>query len=1349
MGDVVAFRTSNESLSENDIQHFEPNHYQKASPHWKIGLVISLFQVSSPKSLQTLLKIQCLEKALDTPFTKELKMTYRPWSRNASHCKLPHVVLSTSTIQDITPDRLLPICIQMLDQADFTQGVALGSEDNRNLKFHCPKRIVEEKLINIDYSFGSLKNKYTKVPPKPLQEAWKLVDLYLQEKAMLPGLIKAYFISRDEQKKERKRLIDEKKRRLIQEENLALEKRKALLQKQQQQQQRQQQFKHSIPIIHNKHNRHNKRVRIQEPGEKENVKQQAKRRKSSLSDSNASIKKSSKITPANIAKKSTTQKSKRHRKQKHHSRVVEPMTDPLLRLQKKEYFDSLDLEIDPDVLMSPNKRLPSVFPIKVGQVVAVRVDTDEDEEKESQNQRPFSCSWALAQILGLYRYQDQWYAMAKWFFRCDELPTQFQSLVTSDPGFDLKNGIIEGMQVDAIELDAILPAFCNVTGDAVGWHDNLSYQKVSNGLVKLHLSCRHLLRLFKNGNADTILPIRDWPGTFSMKERGLRLLPKTLANAYHQAIYGDISTMNSQEEDKKARNTSKTNKKKKAKERPLQIAALQQPLYERWNCQFHDGVNLEVAQLALVQKVEHNSLTVQVGNVVPIQLDYYNSSNQTKIKNENAWHPFKMPWSPAQIVSLYQKQESGEWMAQVRWFCRYNDLIDLQKQALPKLYHDKPHVVFETEQYSHVSLQSVLPGRICLTSGFLEEYNLSTSSKLPWIPLFCGHICLDDELDVSDDWTNYDISLGKLPSPLMRGLTLDPVSREHKDRIVMLTRYYQKSIAKRTLKEEESKVLQGFQQLLQQQRSAILQPVPTMELDPSQVSVVIGAEIFASDHQEFIRSLKLTLPVEVLAKPSKLALRQRKHRFACHIGDVVAFHNPKQAISETTWDPFTIKWSFGQILSIYTCNKKQQVMVELRQLYRPCELPKKFRPWLPQLPDNGVFESDCLFDIPANHLLSLAQIGSNPRILLSYQSQYFYLAQGPLIQPIVSKSTIMKKRGLRLSNWAFKYPGLAQALSNACIGNNDETVMDVAGWLLQSATKTASPLGLGIRSSSNNNVFFYPQVTLPSHGHLFEGKDLFFSDKSYNEWTVQVGNFVAVISSASSQQELYPFTKPWIPAQVLAVFLSEEPSASPPSWESLFVELRILQFTDTKCMPRPLQATPRVVTVSIKKLLGPLFVLSSSSLPFGEKWQLATRQMPCIPCCWTDKETILDLKTLLLKYSKICSTPGQDISNILAALDMDEEETLLALDDTEDEEEPSETTVWTSQEPMHKDLSQMRAYYKELSLIPQQRPEQRHLTVAPTVTITMGDAVVVAHEGSKRYPYDCNWSGTYAPDLFE
>ena len=219
LGDIVAVAKNNTDEGVHTvIKSWKPNHYQRKSLNWKIGLVIALRKRIGRSILSHRYEchVQWLDKAMD--LNKEemksstLKNTYRPYN-NATKNKgsqLPHILINREGdygVVSMLPRSidteyhiLLPINITIKNKQEFVaHGIRDGEESRHSLQFCClRKRITESgtaatkfgKFVQEDdpdawtqFNHPGVKNaeksnKETKNPallnkiPKPLQDAW-------------------------------------------------------------------------------------------------------------------------------------------------------------------------------------------------------------------------------------------------------------------------------------------------------------------------------------------------------------------------------------------------------------------------------------------------------------------------------------------------------------------------------------------------------------------------------------------------------------------------------------------------------------------------------------------------------------------------------------------------------------------------------------------------------------------------------------------------------------------------------------------------------------------------------------------------------------------------------------------------------------------------------------------------------------------------------------------------------------------------------------------------------------------------------------------------------------------------
>ena len=767
LGDVVAISTH--PLSLDNIENWSPDHYKRESKHWKIGLVLGLAQVATPKSQTLQCTVQYLEKILDTPFAKEkqIKKTFRPWVRAGVPAQMPHVLVNTTVKDTVTPDLLLPVQIQMLPKKDFMRGIV--DDDNRNLKFCCMKQLLQNNTIaeanpdpwiqlNADVPSSSSQD-----IPEPLKEAW--LDWKVAEEIadLLVHLRDGFKVVRNEKKKERRRqiLLAAAKE---QEEIAAAEAEAAA----------------TITQSNNKR-KHNskaigggKRVRIQIPGTenippKQQQKNSTKQTKSVLKRKHSSKQGAIKnvTTPKLKTKSANTSKAKAKRKnrasldtastattvasgstrsttstrkqkrqsgskkktQKATTKIQEqriedvstkvtPIGDKMMTCQFNDYYDSVSTSIDYQVFsesFEPQKKEKKRFELSIGQIVAVMVGV-RDEDEESLDNEPFDeqIQWSTAQVVAIYfdPYENDWYVSARWFYRSNELKSEVRKSIEQDPGFSTRKGVIEGLHVDEITMDSVLPTHVQVSSE-YSWHDNNPITKHTDGLPIIHLSCRHL----QSKDENKIVELKsDWNkyhdklcsipeplerGLASIKERKVAKKYKTVLSnrSRNDLITESSSTIEmvvdhtpaslsasslASDGDSVSSNESTNFETSKSKSQrgfvvnPLTV----QPLYERWERKFYDGIRLEIVKKALVKTIRPKTQqwTIRVGYVVPVEVDKTSVQKGTKAQY---WYPFVRPWCAAQIISIFKKED--EWMIQIRWFNRFYDLLERQKKCLKQL----------------------------------------------------------------------------------------------------------------------------------------------------------------------------------------------------------------------------------------------------------------------------------------------------------------------------------------------------------------------------------------------------------------------------------------------------------------------------------------------------------------------------------------------------------------------------------------------------------------------------------------------------------------------------------------
>jgi hypothetical protein len=1008
---------------------------------------------------------------------------------------------------------------------------------------------------------------------------------------------------------------------------------------------------------------------------------------------------------------------------------ITPLSKCLLKVKEKEYYHSVQLSVDHDVLSVEEYR-PKVktMTVSVGMMVAVAVEGAKPPEPPAHPHNPwypFERDWGIAQVVGLYKItvggdnndddkdDDGWKVSVRWLHRYSDLSITEQTEVTKCGVQQDQHSYIlfEKKQVDEFPLASVMPARIVLTSLDVPnkpkhWKPQRpNKNKQGDGLPTLNFLCQHLL-----GNKRSPRPVlqEDWTD-YSDKllessssltgplQRGFHGRPKTKITSIYIKIAtngGCLTDNHGGEEQamkenprKKAKPSTKQLLKKTAMAPKVvsawmgtrEICALARCVYQQWKMKFFDAVQIEIPKNILEDTFFPTTKysTVRVGDIVPVLPTPQGSKGKKRKKNTQIdCSPFLCLWDAAQVVSIYQT-ESKRWMMQIRWLYRFENLIEKQQKERGVSKLNQPHVVFETEHYEHIAAFRVLPGCLVLTSSVSDEpghWNpVASAAGLPFIPLLCGHICLDEEIDVATDWTDYNVNISRksFPPPFIRGLSLCPRNRENKDWIMMLSRIYKKSIKQRVVEDDEVDLSKWGSK-----RGSATMETGSLQFNPQNVKAKFGnilcsADTHGSDSREFSDSAQLSIASEYCVSPSsRLNLKSSKSsRWELRVGDVVCYadHQAKAQAEHVLlknerhpWYPFLTPWSYGQVLSIYRDTDDDVVntpMLEIRRFYRASDLPSDIEELVPPADDperEQVFESEDIVDG-----LSVSNVLGPVDLFLGHHTQkcnesetisqlvpktsvrcrYFYVSSVQRFQPLYCAGfaptawyhRLVERGCLHVSKLIKESEALRAALESRIFGTS---MLDVRGLLATEANKMAVEKDAVFSKSEyadnqSSCRIYHLSASLPPSWDHYDLTDLLFhrEDRGTRErWTVHIGDVVAVrtVSSETTSNEIdrgtmYPYVVPWVPCQILAVHSngSAEKTDSP-SGNSLLFEVRELSLV---ACPSSHLNIPELVRndradakdIESGDLLGPLTLVSGHEKPHFD-WAKLSCHLPFAPC---------------------------------------------------------------------------------------------------------------------------------------
>ena len=277
------------------------------------------------------------------------------------------------------------------------------------------------------------------------------------------------------------------------------------------------------------------------------------------------------------------------------------------------------------------------------------------------------------------------------------------------------------------------------------------------------------------------------------------------------------------------------------------------------------------------------------------------------------WFPFSQPWSPAQILSLCDKQTMV-----VRWFYRENEFED--GFPTPPKGMSRTKTVYETDRTNVYHIAEIL-GRVVMVDP-------SSTAKLPTkadgqtqVALSCTY-SVHDGLREQRDWSCFDSSW--LSPPLRRAM--DCLKPRYRDVWKLTTDFWLAAA------DDAS----DFVVLSSDDASARSLTTTTTTTTSTHSSCNDKSACVArptnclherDDGTKFFASVTLP-PTEALAS-STLDLE-------LSVGDVICLQQDGETIAQEPMPHSEIPWTCGQLLNIY--QKDSEIRLEIRSMHRRTEL---------------------------------------------------------------------------------------------------------------------------------------------------------------------------------------------------------------------------------------------------------------------------------------------------------------------------------------------------------------------------------------------------------------------------
>lgn len=1393
IGDVVAVSTRHSAsnlLTLEEIEDWEPNHLKGPSTHWKVGLIVALahaVDIQNPERSTYECHLEWLEKALDTPHARQekIKKHYRPYTLSKPTCQLPYLLLRSYSFDVIHPANILPVEINMMDSKEFQAGFMYDPDKKFSFQMCCRYWLDENSNLQpegdikawceLNHSHfkktkGTLEQQQQrqKLIPRPLQQAWdKWPPFHKDENLCLALIQKGFHSSANSKHQEHihhlnRELQRDKARQALEEQELS---------KQQSQTQRKKRKIHNgVEELNSTEDSAStrKRVRIQEVDSPLETKKGVKRTKDSFQKNQEAAR--SAVTKLKAPRSSINKKTKSSHHVSSSSRgdlppcTVSGIAESIVH-SGKHNGQQCDFYVRVSLYWKQREAAQDVV---VGQLVIIATNY---ETNKFATWEPFDRPWGVAQVTALFQDKQtkEWTMQARRLLRLNETSAAIQAILHRRK-FDSKFGLLETSEIETLPVQFIMPAKIRITSDST----RIQRLKREDEETEHWFCCKHLLE----ADSDTIRLKKDW-SEFSEKSsemQGPLRRAFDCKGVHSRILHKYVAEFGRMASDSEGGTESGTVTANDLEVYPIST----QPIYQRWGKKFYEGVLMEIDRASLHKDYtpQTQKWEIKVGFVIPIHFEEKDTTPTL--------YPFETSWSPAQVVAIYMN-ENNEWKMKIRWFYRFSELLPQHRKEMKRL--NKYEVLFETEDFCDVDVQSALPGRIILTSSTLPNWKVQRSkiSGLPLIPKLCTHICLDEDIDVSSDWTNYDLLLHDCPAPFTRGLTLNPRNRTNKEWTLLLSRQYTNLVKQRDTDPEQStlRTWSGVSSSnLASNHKDIVQFDGTKtkaELRSTMQSFQMGAGLY----REFSEQMKLQTSPIYQAEPGR---RTSTLRFTVKVGDIVCFHDVNagkksdQVLLKNPslhpWFPFRVPWSFGQVLTLYrdTVDDCVQVpRIEIRRLPRFSDLPIAVQNFAPLSNDTEleeIFESDDLLgDVPASSVLGVAQVyfgehskpanctgRASSQYVISCRCNYFYHSSMFQFQPLFCESfspetwfNRFRRRGEELSLLRKQAKQFPQIVAKS---PESRSSFDVRKLLVSPSAKTGvigKPIARVESAANDKSLNFFSKANVPiSWNDVINSQALFHELDRDQTWQLYLGSIVAARSSETTPTSIskdFPFRGAWRPCQILAIYTGKDQE-----FGGIKVEVRFLSLTEAASGDKnvlsvvSLPPKPQLSTLECTDLIGPLTVVEKGSLSQFD-WRRAPKRVPCA-LVLADNEVLNQWDESLLASRVYPKNSVRGVLDYLNTLKDTETSTMTANSQSFDKGKVSrlETDGHTSTagNQICVDISKLRRYYSRLQLRSadsvQIVSEGKNSLISPW-EIETGDAVLVHCDGPKRFPLNCNWGG--------
>ena len=910
----------------------------------------------------------------------------------------------------------------------------------------------------------------------------------------------------------------------------------------------------------------------------------------------------------------------------------------------KAYFDYITIH-------PPHTSLQ--WTIFVGDIVAVAC------QQSKGRKDPFGVSWSPVQILSFYQTsKDKRYKMSiRWFYRYCELPNK-KICPKSDDFQQQDQTVYETDQIQVYDVNKIMgKVILTSTSTGAGYDSPLS----ATQLPTILLRCTSYLRIdaktheqvnWENYNLFSGMP----PSALS---RGLRSESDSgLLTASSIAFCGDRLSFKKKPAVVKLESTtlecqkpSTVNKpqtriaSKKSETSILQGSALAAVEYPnrstmksistgpRSPSSVSTSCTSGFVNMCPGEVIHENNegikffytiktsrqIVHKIGDVVAV------ACNQDNTPKNMKWSPFSQPWSPAQLLAFFEDID-GTYKVILRWFYR---IYDLCQEVKEQLLDTHPKMVFERDMTDTFSVSTIL-GPVIMTAD--ADSNLLKAPPKGHAVLICNHTIYEDEVEANMNWNTYN------PESLQCKPLLDGLNCLTDEILIGAIENAIRGTGDSSTTYMDNETDDGGQSERVSLTESIVSPKTIMaEVEPF---ALLHSAPCGDGMRKYYSSANIPIQARYCA-PRVVKHSSRGEHWKLKIGDVVcmrtedcmpqAYHILQKYKSLSSkparkWYPFTVCWSYAQVLNIYKGEKSDEILLEIRWLLRfsetcldPASIPFRIDT---QIGVEEIFEThDVHQGVPIERVLGLAEVflghhneTGRPKTMVDIpkvkaRCRYLFTKSVNHFQTIFCGDRTPKDWFLFLNERGRDVSALCRMDSVLSYAQSFLVEPELSLFAdMEPETSETAPCLLCTRGDQQ----FFSQVSLlPPWNNFSDSKFVCHPRyrKSILKWKVQVGDVLACHGNESQRQsnfdsgshEWHPFVVPWSPCQVMAIYHEGGHLKFEVRWFYQAVELRNVPPTDVVVSERLRQnviyekedsPTSFVGTCS---LLGPLTLISIHS----------------------------------------------------------------------------------------------------------------------------------------------------------